>query len=217
MNGDMTGSRPRRTLASYVSPRAFAPGARAALEALGYRVVLATTQGRFDAADWDADLRLVDARHLDRLPRDETPVILLGSERTIPCEERRVVGIAPRPAEVSRLYPLLQRALEPHPRAAARAVARLPARCAHADRRWTADLVTLSESGCLLETASEMTPGLELNLSFPLPLGRVVSTRARVRLRDRDRAGLAFLAPAYRARTAIADYVQRRLATQSIR
>ena len=213
----MAESERRFTLASYVSPRALAPGTRAALETLGYRVVPVTTRGRFGAADWTPDLRLVDERYLDRLPEDETPVILLGRGRGPASKDPRVIGVTPHPAEVASLYPLLQKALEPQPRSAARAPARLPARCTHADRRWTGDLVTLSESGCLVQTSCDMHAGMELNLSFPLPLGRMVSTRARVQLRREDRAALVFLSPPAQARSAIADYVQRRLATQGIR
>ena len=46
----------RRTVASYVPPKAFAPGVRAALERLGYRIVPAVTRGRFA----DDMLRTVD-------------------------------------------------------------------------------------------------------------------------------------------------------------
>ena len=205
----------RRTIASYVPPQAFAPRARAALRGLGYRVVPAATQGRFDDASWKPDLRLVDAQHLDRLPAGESagPIIVLAGGRTPELDDARVVGIALRPAAVGALYPLIQRALEQTPRRAARAPAQIPARCSHADRRWTGEVRSLSETGCLLRSPAEMALGLEFNLLFPLPLGRMVSTRARLVDRRKDQAGVVFCRPSAPVREAIADYVERRLAT----
>jgi hypothetical protein len=195
----------RRTVASYVPPQAFAPGVRAALEGLGYRVVAAATRGRFDDDTWAPDVRLVDERHLARLPARNAsePIIVLCSDGL-----RRFAD--PR---VGTLYPLLQKALERTPRQAARAPARIPARCSHAERRWAGEVIALSETGCLFQSRSDMTPGLELNLLFPLPLGRMLSLRARVVGRHGERAGIAFPSPAPPAREAIADYVQRRLAS----
>ena len=71
----------RKIIASYVSPHAFAPRTRAALVGLGYRVVAASTRGRFDDTSWQPDLRIVDDRHFDKLPVENylprTPVIVL--------------------------------------------------------------------------------------------------------------------------------------------
>jgi hypothetical protein len=205
----------RGTIASYVPPRAFAPHTRAALERLGYRVVPAATRGRFADDTWAPDVRLVDERHLARLPAGNAsgPIIVLCDRRQRQFDDPRVTGVAQRPLDVGTLYPLLQETLEKTPRRAARAPARIPARCSHADRRWTGKVLSLSETGCLFESQSEMTPGLELNLLFPLPLGRMLSLRARVVGRHGERAGMAFHSPPSPAREAIADYVQRRLAS----
>lgn len=202
----------RRILASYVPSRALAPGARAALEALGYAVVPATNLGRFAKPEGTVDLRLTDVRLLDRLPRDPVPVILLGNGRGPLPEDDRVVGCVPRPADVATLYPLLQRALEPRPRRAARALAHIPARCTRADRRWSGEVLRLSQAGCLFRGTAELPAGLELNLSFPLPAGRMVSTRARVSNHTPAGAGLDFRSLPAPARDAIGEFVQRRLA-----
>jgi hypothetical protein len=205
----------RRTIASYVPPQAFAPRARAALERLGYRVVPVSTRGRFADDTWAPDVRLVDERHLARLPAGNAsePIIVLCEHRRRRFDDPRVAGVARRPAEVGALYALLQKTLEKTPRRAARAPARIPARCSHADRRWTGEVLSLSETGCLFQSRSDMMPGLELNLLFPLPLGRMLSLRARVVGRHGERAGIAFPSPSSPAREAIADYVQRRLAS----
>jgi len=205
----------RRTIGSYVAPQAFAPRTRAALERLGYRVVPAATRGRFADDTWAPDVRLVDERYLARLPTGKAsgPIIVVCDRGGQKFDDPRVAGVAERPLEVGALYPLLQRALEKNPRRAARAPARIPARCSHADRLWTGQVLALSETGCLLQSQSEMMLGLELNLLFPLPLGRTVSLRARVVGRQEGRAGMAFPSPPPPAREAIADYVQRRLST----
>jgi hypothetical protein len=205
----------RGTIACYVPPQAFAPRARASLERLGYRVVPAATRGRFADADWSPDVRLVDELHLAYLPAENAaePIIVLCDEDGREFDDPRVAGVAQPPLDVGTLYPLLQETLEEKPRRAARAPARISARCSHADRRWTGEVLALSETGCLLQSQSDMTPGLELNLLFPLPLGRTVSLRARVIGRQGMRAGMAFSSPSAPAREAIADYVQRRLST----
>jgi len=212
----MVGSNPRRTIASYVPPQAFAPGARAALVGLGYRVIAAATRGPFDDGSWQPDVRVIDERHLHRLPEENganVPVVALCGRRQGLARDPRVVGVIERPAEVGALYPLLQEILEEKPRRAARAPTRIPARCTRADRRWTGEVLSLSEQGCLFRSRAQIEPGMELSLLFPLPLGRMVSTRARVMGRQGDAMGVAFTGASGPSRKAIADYVVRRLAT----
>ena len=206
----------RRTVASYVPPHAFAPRARGVLAGLGYRIVPVSTQGRFADDRWEPDLRIVDERHLDKLPDENylprTPVIVLTGSRARPTSDPRVVGCVERPAAVDALYPLLQQALEPTPRRSARVATQLPARCVRADRRWVGAVVSLSREGCLFRTLEAMPPGLELNVTFPLPLGRMVSTRARVLRQHGEQVGMAFHHPPAQTSRAIGEYVESRLA-----
>jgi hypothetical protein len=206
----------RRVLASYAPPQAFAPRARGVLEGLGYRIVPVATRGRFSDDQWEPDLRIVDERHLGRLPDENylprTPVIVLTGRGTPALADSRVVGCVERPADVDALYPLLQQALEPTPRRSPRVATLLPARCTRAERRWVGAILALSREGCLFRTLEAMPPGLELNLTFPLPLGRMVSTRARVLRQSGERVGLVFHAPPAQTTRAIRDYVERRLA-----
>jgi hypothetical protein len=206
----------RRTLASYVPSHAFAPRARGVLEGLGYRIVPVTTQGRFSDDRWEPDLRIIDERHLEKLPDENylprTPVIVLTGNRAKAVQDPRVVGCVERPAEVGALYPLLQKALEPTPRRSVRAPTLLPARCTRADHQWTGAVLSLSREGCLFRTLEAMPPGLELNLIFPLPLGRMVSTRARVLRQHGDQVAMAFAHPPAQSTRAINEYVESRLA-----
>jgi hypothetical protein len=217
--------RPRfndKLIASYASPQAFAPRTRAALAGLGYRLIAASTRGRFDDDSWHPSLRIVDDRHLDKLPEENylprTPVIVLCGPRHRPRSRRdsRVVGEVARPAGLGELYPLIQQALEKHPRKSARAATQIPARCTRSDRRWMGAILSLSVGGCLFKTRSDMTPGLEFNLLFPLPRDRMISTRARVERRCGEGVGMSFPSPAEPARRAIADFVTERLATARV-
>jgi hypothetical protein len=141
-------------------------------------------------------------------------VILLTDARSQQkWRDPRVVGEVARPADLAEIYPLIQKALEDNPRRAPRAPAQLPARCTRADRRWMGAILSLSSNGCLFRTNSEMSPGLDFNLLFPLPRGRMVSTRARVRRRDGNQLGMEFTSPPELSSQAIAEFVSERLAT----
>ena len=122
-----------RIIASYVPPASFGIRTRVALEGLGYRVVAAATRGQFNDDSWDPDLRIVDERHIERVPPEDflprTPMILLTGESPLRYCDRRVIGSVTRPATLESLYPLLQRALEDTPRGAARIPTQLPGRC----------------------------------------------------------------------------------------
>jgi len=207
----------RKVIASYASPRAFAPRTRAALEGLGYRVVFAATRGRFEDDAWKPDLRIVSDRHVDRLPAEDylprTPIIVLGGGRNREWHDRRIVGEVARPARLDDLYPLVQQALEETPRRAARAPTQLPARCTRADQRWVGAILGLSTAGCLFRTTADLAPETDLNLLFPLPRGRMISTRARVVNRSGELVGMAFHDPPPQSRLAITDFVVERLAT----
>lgn len=209
-----------RTIASYVPSHAYEPRTRAALLGLGYRIVPASTMGRFDDDSWKPDLRIVDERHFDKLPVENylprTPIIVLTGTNRKTWRDPRVVGQIPRPASLSAIYPLIQTALEDHPRGSARATTQLPARCTRVDRRWMGAIVSLSASGCLFQTRSEMQPGLELNMLFPLPRDRMVYTRARVLHRTGNSVGIQFDDPPEASRQAIGDFVAERLAAASL-
>jgi hypothetical protein len=209
-----------KVIASYASPQAFAPRTRAALAGLGYRLIAASTRGRFDDDSWHPSLRIVDDRHLDKLPEENylprTPVIVLRGSRPRNWRDPRVVGEAARPAGLADLYPLIQQALEEHPRRAPRTATQIPARCTRADRRWMGVILSLSVDGCLFQTHSEMSLGLDFNLLFPLPRGRMISTRARVEHCYGDGVGMSFLSSPEAAHEAITEFVTERLATARV-
>jgi hypothetical protein len=207
----------QRTIASYVPPRAYAPRTRAALEGLGYRIIPVATRGRFTDDSWEPHLRIVDERHVDRVPPEDylprTPMIVLTGDPVRRFSDCRVVGTSPRPAKLEVLYPLLQRALENTPRRAARAMTHLPGRCTYDNRRSMGAVVSLSEDGCLFRTREPMAVDRAITLVFPLPLGTMIATPARVIGHRDECVALAFDGPEPPAREAVARYVEQRLAT----
>jgi hypothetical protein len=176
--------------------------------------------GRFDDDSWKPDLRIVDERHFDKLPAENylprTPIIVLTGTRPKTWRDPRVVGQIARPASLAAIYPLIQTALEDHPRGSARTMIQLPARCTRVNRRWMGAIVSLSAGGCLFQTRSEMQPGLELNVLFPLPRDRMVYTRARVLRRMGESVGMQFNDPPEASQQAIGDFVAERLAAASL-
>jgi hypothetical protein len=206
-----------RTVASYVLPRAFVPQTRAALENLGYRIIPSATRGRYLDDSREPDVRIIDERLLGRVPPQDylprTPIILLTGVKPLDARDSRIIGSAPRPATLEFLYPLLQEALEDTPRSTARTPTELAARCTRADRRWVGAVVSLSEQGCLFRTSEPLADGLELSMLFPLPLGRMVSTRARVLHRQGESVGMEFVDVSGPDRMAVGKYVKHRLAT----
>lgn len=207
----------QRRIASYVPPQAYAPRVRAALEGLGYEIIPVATRGRFEDDSWEPHLRIVDERHISRIPVEDylprTPVLLLAGGDRVASRDRRVVGIVTRPATLTDLYPILQRALEETPRIAARALTELPGRCTYSDRRWMGAVVSLSEKGCLFRTSEKLQKDQRLNLLFPLPLGQMVTARARVIDQRGQSVGMVFDYMAPPIREAVARYVEGRLAT----
>jgi hypothetical protein len=209
-------------IASHVDGRSFAPGARLALERLGYRVVWASALeqlSRAGGSGWRPSLRIADERLAARLPSPqedpETPIVLLTGARPCAVEDRRVVGRVPRPAELRHLYPLLQLALERHPRRAARAPTRLAARLGRDDRRWTGNVVTLSENGCLFQGGVPLPTGAGVNLEISLAPCETVSMRAHSLYHEgsAERAAIVFEQADRETRSRIASYVASRLAT----
>ncbi len=210
-------TRHQQRIASYVPPQAYAPRVRAALEGLGYRIIPAATRGRFEDDSWEPDLRIADERHLDRIPAEDylprVPVVLLTGGVRVTWRDRRVVGTVSRPATLEDLYPLLQRALEDTPRTAARAPTELPGRCTQSDRRWMGAIVSLSEKGCLFQTSESLAINQQLNLLFPLPMGQMITARARIIGQQGSSVGMVFDDIAPPLREAVAHYVEGRLAT----
>lgn len=185
-----------------VPSRAFSAGARPALERLGYQFVSASPR----AAAPDA--RIVATGRLRRLGQEaREPVILFGGSTSRDIDDPRVVGVVKPPARIRELYPLLQEALEEHPRAAARVPASLPARSLRDGIDAPGDIVSLSERGCLLLSSSSLSGSGTLRLQFALPNQGMVYTRAEIRYQVGNESGLMFEGLPEVSRAAIENFV----------
>ena len=196
-----------RTVANHAAPGSFEPRALVALERLGYRIESA---GSSTDPVRDANLRIVDEERLGEISGDQ-PIVLLRARPSHESIDRRVVQTVFRPAALVELYAALQTALETRPRLAPRIVTRLPARCWQDGRSWSGDVVSLSETGCLLGTRKQLEGSAGFELAFHLPSGDTVSTPVRAVRRSGLNTGFAFEGLSKRPRTAIAQYVIGRL------
>jgi hypothetical protein len=209
-------SRRRLTVVVHAPGQAFAPGTQSALVRLGYNLVTAATATRLGRGSQLCPLlRIVDDRQLEELPFEEPgkelPMILLTGARGPGTTDARAAGIVRRRAKLRDLYPLLQRSLEPHPRSVPRVADAIPARATRDGRAWTGLIRSLSEKGCLIESATALEKDLRVELSFPLASRGVVRIAAQPAYVDGSRAGLVFRGASDLARTTIADYVSSRL------
>jgi hypothetical protein len=188
----------------------FSPGVERALERLGYKLVPA--QGKTGPAD----VRIVEAGQLNRLSAKATaPIILIGGPRDDGANDPRVVGVVKPPAGLLDLYYLLQIALEEHPRAVPRIPTALPARSLREGVDTPGAILSLSEKGCLLRSASRLPGCGSLHLQFMLPDAGPVYTRAEPRREAGNECGLLFQRLPESSRAAIAEFVMRSLSTGS--
>jgi hypothetical protein len=184
----------------------FSPGVEKALERLGYELVPA--RGKTNAAD----ARIVEAGQLNRLSAEATaPIILIGGPRDDGADDPRVVGTVRPPAGLLDLYSLLQEALEAHPRAVPRIPTALSARSLREGVDTPGAILSLSEKGCLLRSASRLPGYGSLHLQFMLPAGGPIYTRAEPRREAGNESGLAFHRLPETSRAAIAEFVMRSL------
>jgi hypothetical protein len=177
------------------------PGVRTALGRLGYRLISPDESKRYPPA-----LRVINPRALRRIPNDPTPMVVIGAAADAAREDARVAGVLERPANLTRLYRVLQDALEERPRECPRAGTRLPARCVEGERDWPGAILELSAKGCLLRSSA--APGSEgARVTFALPERGLVEATAETRSQRNGDAGLLFRDISERDRSAIADYV----------
>jgi hypothetical protein len=186
-----------------VPSRDFAEGVERALGRLGYLLVPARSGSQ------PPELRFVAAGRLGRVPATASePVVLFGGHRSRDAEDARVIGVVRRPAELHLLYPLLQSALEEHPRAVPRIKASLPARSSRAGIDAPGAILSLSEKGCLLRSTVRLPGDGALRLQFALPRVGLIDTWAEPRNDAGRELGLLFDGLPDSSRLAIADYVR---------
>jgi hypothetical protein len=206
-------ARARVAVVVHAPSRAIAPGARAALRALGYDLIAGDRRRRLRNSP--AAACIATEREFARLPAEDRgiPTIVIRGRRgfQVADDESHVVGFAPRPGSLRDLYRMLQQALEATPRRVPRTPASLPARCIGSAEEWPGAILSLSEGGCLLR--GKPLPDERVDLWFALPGEGLVAVQAERAWRTGDHTGFVFQDVRDDLREAIAGYVADSLAS----
>ena len=204
-----------RLIVTNARPEAFVPLARVILSRMGYAIL--QDQEWRDAPAYAMrrpDLRIADAAQWGDV-EDEAlagvPVVLLTGRQGVESADPRILGAIRKPAGLHELYRLIQQALEPNPRASVRIATELAARCRQEDREWKAEVLSLSENGCLLRTPEPLSLGTELDIAFELPSAGWIETRAESAYQLLPDTGLVFQQTSPASREAILAYVEQHL------
>jgi hypothetical protein len=204
----------RHLILSLARPEAYVPMTRSILGRIGYAIV--------SPSEWKADaalaavapaLCLIDERQLaadGELPA--VPLVVLCGKGHAPPGDRRVIGVALKPAGLHELYRLFQQALEPVARAHLRALTNLPVRLRRGGREWQGALLSLSENGCLVRSPEPLELGAELEVAFELPRAGRIETQAETSYQLLPDTGLVFQATPPASRRAIQSFVEELLA-----
>ncbi len=193
----------RRTIVSHVPPEAFESSVCRALGKLGYEIVAA---GEELAAP---ELQIVNEESLERIGGEESlpvPIVVLTQDPDRQPRGPHVAGALRPPVSFRDLYVLLQRLLEPTPRADPRVATMCPARCTYGDKISFGAVITISEGGCLFRCYREPPDESETQMLFALPPSRRIEVRARTVRREKNLLGLRFDASPD-IRSAIGSYV----------
>jgi hypothetical protein len=204
-----------RNIETLLEPRSLAPRVLEALRALGYSLSEGAEPDLPSSGIW-----LVDEARLPEVPDSEfasdARILLISSPRQKPLTDPRILAQTARPARLSGVYAMIQKALERNPRRNPRVRTKLSARFLRAERQSIGALLSLSEGGCLLRTGEPLKKGTRLGLQFALPEYGLVSTSAECRYVRSGDAGLEFNDPPTDIRQSIAHFVTQRLAENLI-
>lgn len=206
---------PRHLVLVYAREYAFVPMTRSILARLGYALLdpEAWRESQY-WADREPELLVVDEPRLAEAQANSsrsTPILLLTGRRGVTSASPQLLGAVHKPAGLHELYRLLEQALEDPPRAAPRVGVDLPAQVKRDGREWQGELLSLSESGCLLRSSEPLPLGSAVELRFELPDGGRIETRAASTYQLLPDTGLVFEATPAAGRQAIAHFVEREL------
>jgi hypothetical protein len=205
-----------RIILAHAGREAFSDMSRSILAKLGYRIVPAE---EFDACAESLgrdvpDLRIVDERSLAEVPDDAfstVPIIVLTGSHGVSGADPRIVGAIRRPAGMHELYRVVQEVLEDTPRSAPRIPVHLNAHCSQDGREWSAAVLSLSESGCLIRSTAPQNLGATFRLRFSLPRTGPMVLDAEVTYQLVPDLGITFHSTSPTDRASITNFIQRTL------
>ncbi len=180
----MPANAPRRLLLSYAASDAYASLTRSLLAKLGYRILPVEELPRLPPvmSRRRPDLRIAEESRLLEIPEDPEgvmiPIVVVTNGPPPATRDPRIVGAVRRPAGIHEMYRLVQSVLEEVPRSTPRIATRLASRFRLDGREGQGSIVSLSENGCLLQSAPAVPLGAKLELEFDLPGGGHLCTRA---------------------------------------
>jgi DNA-binding response OmpR family regulator len=206
----------RRIILAHAGREAFSDMSRSILSKLGYSIV---TSEDFEAYAESLgrngpDLRIVDERSLAEVPDDAystVPIIVLTGSHGVSGADPRIVGAIRRPAGMHELYRVVQEVLEDTPRSSPRILVHLNAHCSRDGREWSAAVLSLSESGCLLRSTAPQNLGASFKLRFSLPRTGPMSLDAEVTYQLVPDLGVTFQSTSPTDRETITNFIQRTL------
>lgn len=200
---------------SLAPPESYAPLARITLSRAGYSIVSAERWAEMSQSVANPpQLAIADLECEGIGIPPSTPWIALAPRGAAHPTRVPIVGLVERPATFHALYRVLQLALEPTPRAAARVTTSLAAHCRADSGSWEAQLVSLSSGGCLL-WREEPPPANEIvTVDFELPTGRV-EVRGRTVYRRETETALVFRDVSAPEGRSIQKYVEESLLTSA--
>jgi hypothetical protein len=123
-----------------------------------------------------------------------------------------VIGAVKRPAGVHDLYRILQRQFEERPRSTPRIDTELRATCHRRGKSWQAEVLSLSDNGCLLRSGEAIPLGTVLSMSIELPGESAVEVEAETAYQLVPDLGLVFSGTPPAIRERLGAYVLGRLA-----
>jgi len=207
-------SGPVRVCVAYAPESAFVERTKSILGRLGYQIVTEQeleARGPGDRPAGAPHLYLADERRLGDVPRPaeaaETPIVLLAGRRGADLEDDRIVAVVSKPAGLHDLYCIFQRLFEPTPRATPRIPVSLAVDCGRQGRRWTSEMVSLSENGALLRSHEKVPLGTSFDVSFDLPGRGGVSLRAEAAYELMPHLGVVFSGVDSAVRNRIAGFI----------
>ena len=163
-----------RSVLCLASPRALGSWTDVMLSRLGYRLL---SPARFaELCSEDAalrpDLLPIEGRHPNEAESYVTgegvtetlPIVLLTRREGPTGQNERVVGAVTRPAGLHDLDRAMQQVFEDSPRSTPCVATTLEALCESVGPRWTGQVLSLSENGCLIRRPEAILLGQRLQL-----------------------------------------------------
>ena len=210
--------RPKHLLYTNARPEAFAQRTREILGRLGYRILTATDLALLEQS-CEGDRQKIELLVLDEhraeadldLPEADAsadlPIILLTGRAGIRTSTPQIMAAVKRPAGLHDLYRILQQHFEEAPRSTPRVDADLQATCSRRGKSWSAEILSISDNGCLMRSSEDVPLGSHISLSFALPDVGSLEIEAEAAYQLVPNIGLVFSAIEPRVRQAIGAYV----------